>query len=52
MHYACHPKGSMILKEGHLPIYFYFILSGQCEVLKDKQIGQPGKFRVNTLVTG
>ena len=31
-----HEKGKVIVKEGREPIYFYFILSGQCNVFKER----------------
>ncbi|KAJ3327484.1 hypothetical protein HDU76_011721 [Blyttiomyces sp. JEL0837] len=44
-----YPAGTLIVKEGHDPMYVYFILSGQCEVFKTKK---NLKSRVNILNSG
>ncbi|KAI9364444.1 hypothetical protein DFJ73DRAFT_756231 [Zopfochytrium polystomum] len=36
MQYESRPSGAIIVKEGHDPLNFYFILSGQCEIFQTK----------------
>ncbi|KAI8914680.1 hypothetical protein BC831DRAFT_407873 [Entophlyctis helioformis] len=52
MSYEAHRKGSVIIRQGHLPYYFYFILSGQVEVLKDRSDGFTGQLRLTLLNQG
>ncbi len=52
MAYEAHPKGAMILRQGHIPYFYYFLFSGQCEVLKDRTDGLDGQVRVHILNAG
>ncbi|KAK6094965.1 hypothetical protein MT418_005229 [Batrachochytrium dendrobatidis] len=52
MTYEAHRRGATIIQQGHEPCYFYFILSGQVEVLKDRSDGVTGKLRLNLLNQG
>ncbi|KAJ3166170.1 Cyclic nucleotide-binding domain-containing protein 2 [Irineochytrium annulatum] len=47
--YESRPQSTVIVKEGHDPWGFYFILSGQCEVYRTKK---EKKYRVNILNVG
>ncbi|KAJ3069424.1 hypothetical protein HK102_006929 [Quaeritorhiza haematococci] len=50
MTYESHRKGTIVLREGHAPDNFYFLLSGQCEILESR--GEHVKVRVNILNPG
>lgn len=52
MRYESHPKGATILKQGHIPYYYYFLFSGQCEVFKNRTDGFEGQVRVHILNAG
>jgi hypothetical protein len=52
MTYETHPKGSVILKQGHTPWNYYFLFSGQCEVFKNRTDGVEGQVRVHILNAG
>jgi CRP-like cAMP-binding protein len=52
MRFESHRKGAVIISEGHKPGSFYFLFSGQCEVMKRRTDGQPGAIRVHNLNSG
>ncbi|KAL2914145.1 hypothetical protein HK105_206403 [Polyrhizophydium stewartii] len=52
MSYEAHRKGAVIIRQGHEPVYFYFVLSGQVEVLKERSDGFSGQLRLTLLNQG
>jgi CRP-like cAMP-binding protein len=49
MFFCSNPSGRVVAKEGRSPMYFYFVLSGQCEVF---QVKQGKRVRMNVINSG
>lgn len=47
--YEFHPKGKTIIKEGYGQLFFYFLLSGQCEAYQDRK---GAKWMLNVINSG
>jgi predicted lipoprotein len=52
MTFQKHGAGQTIIKQGHTPWNFYFLFSGQCDVVKDRTDGQEGHVRVHVVNSG
>jgi hypothetical protein len=52
MTFEKHGPGKTILKQGHPPWNFYFLFSGQCDVVKNRTDGQEGHVRVHVINAG
>ena len=47
-----HMAGATILKQGHPPLNFYFMFSGQCDIVKNRSDGMAGHVRVHVINSG
>lgn len=52
MTFEKHAAGSFIIKQGHPPLNFYFLFSGQCDVVKNRTDGNEGHVRVHVINSG
>jgi hypothetical protein len=52
MTFEKHRAGSTIIKQGHAPWNFYFLFSGQCDVVKNRTDGRDGHVRVHVINSG
>lgn len=53
MFYCSKSVGSIVVKEGRLPMYYYFVLSGECEVFRVKgDRGDKTRVRLNVINSG